>query len=432
MESQLAQDWIEEVWTLARASGMDPAETDFALVPGETLWAMASYGWPHAPAHWTFGRDYWRIRRQNMTGVSRLVELVVPGDPCLAYIDEASPLADQKLVVCHVAGHVDLFRRHPLFQESLRDMPRTFWSAAERASTYADEHGAEAVEGVMDAALSLQAQVGEPPADAARDDASPDFRDLFIPKTPGPARERPSRWALPTADVLGFIAAHAPLLEPWERDLCEVVRLAGLARRATRLTKIVHEGYASWAHHHLLDAMPLSGQERIVSARSRALIGWESPAMVNPYDLGYRLFRFMEEQEGAPAVVASAPTLTDGEFLGRWLTEESVGALQLYRYHWVDAGRHWRATRDGGDWRAVRDELVDAMVEEPPHVAVEAVEPDYTLVLRWDDPAPPDEPWAKLTLDATARLWGGGVRLERERGPALIADKPVVTRRAHV
>ena len=130
--------------------------------------------------------------------------------------------------------------------------------------------------------------------------------------------------------------------------------------------------------------------------------------------------------------MASAPTLTDGEFLGRWLTEESVGALELYRYHWVDAGRHWRATRDGGDWRAVRDELVDAMVEEPPHATVEAVEPDYTLVLRWDDPAPPDEPWAKLTLDATARLWGGGVRLERERGPALIADKPVVTRRAHV
>lgn len=422
MSDTVSTAWVEEAWNAARALGMTPADTDFAAVPGDILWGVASYGWPHFLSHWTYGRDYWRIRQQNITGHSRLLELVLPGEPCLAYLDASSPLADQKLVVCHVAGHCDVFARHPLFQDLRPDLPSMFWSAAERVDRYREMYGEDAVEELLDAAFSIAEQVGEDPTAGPAPALLDSHWDLFRPSVSGPMRQPPSRWNLPTRDLVGFLAREAPLLEAWQRDLLEMVRLDSLMRRTIRMTKVIHEGYATWTHHHLLNTLPLDPSERLQAARSQAFVTWQSPLHVNPYGLGYRLFRRIEDSEGASAVLRTATTLTDGEFLGRYLTAESMAALELYQYTWKDARSTWKAVRQDKDWQAVRDELVNRVVQQPPQVAVRSVEQDYTLALAWEDPVPWDEEWARLSLQAVHRLWRAPVRLEREEGPPLVTE----------
>lgn len=421
MSDAISNGWVEQAWEAAHAIGMTPTDTDFAIVPGDVLWAVASYGWPHFLSHWTYGRDYWRIRQQNIAGHSRLLELVIPGEPCLAYLDQSSPLADQKLVVCHVAGHCDVFARHPLFQDLRPDLPSVFWSAAERVDAYRDTYGEEAVEELLDAAFSIAEQVGEDPTTGPAPNPGSHW-DLFRPRSAASMRQPPSRWNLPTRDLVGFLAREAPLLESWQRDFLDIVRLDSLMRRTIRMTKVVHEGYATWTHHHLLNALPLDPGERLKAARSQSLVTWQSPLQLNPYALGYRLFQRLEEEDGIPAVLHAATTLTDGEFLSRYLTAESVAALELYQYTWKDTRSAWQAVRQDNDWQTIRDLLVNRVVQQPPQVAVRAVEQDYTLVLAWEDPVPWDDEWARLTLKAVRRLWRAPVRLEREDGPPLLAE----------
>ena len=68
---------------------------------------IAIYGLPVRMPHWSFGVRYIYQLIQHRMGLSRLFEVVFPGNPGRAYLAKSNSAAENVLVTAHVLGHAD-------------------------------------------------------------------------------------------------------------------------------------------------------------------------------------------------------------------------------------------------------------------------------------------------------------------------------------
>ncbi|MDA8194017.1 MAG: SpoVR family protein [Thermaerobacter sp.] len=423
MEEVLSK-FLPAAYEAMAALGLDPVPIDFEIVPADAIYELASYGLPGHYGHWTFGRDYWRMKRQFEAGAGRLYEMIIETSPPVAYLLESNTMAAQKLVVAHCLGHADVFRHHVLAAQGGGQFHQTLAAAADRFAGYRTEYGALAVEVVLDRAMAIQGQVAVEPeltdANPATSGPVDAYADLWAKPARADPPARPPRYRLPTADLLGFLARESPVLTAWERDICDVVRMEGLYHRPKRQIKIIHEGWATFCHQALLPQLPLSPGEQIEAARIHAQVARPDPLSLNPYWFGWRFLQGLVEDYGLLPARSRMMQESDASLVRNYLTPERVRALDLYHYRWnqgyvttPQGGRAvWNAERQDDDPRELRDLLANALAERPPEVVVEMVDGDDRLVLRHsEDGTALDPEWAQLTLDGIRQLWGHPVLL---------------------
>jgi stage V sporulation protein R len=101
----------------------------------------------------------------------------------------------------------------------------------------------------------------------------------------------------PEKDLLWFLAQYAPI-EPWERDVLEIIRDDSYDFYPQFETKILNEGWATYWHAELLQQYAaLSPSETIDFGMLHA--GMVNPGMrlsLNPYFLGYRILVDVERR----------------------------------------------------------------------------------------------------------------------------------------
>lgn len=417
---------VEELTAFANALepvaaqwGLDGSAIDWRLVSSDRMYELAAYALPGSPAHWTHGRNYWDMKQEQSKGHGRLYEIVFSGRPATAYLLEGNTVAAQKLVMAHVIGHVDLNRSHELLGGARPDLMASFQRAQERSRAYTQQYGAQAVEDLLDRALTIQMQVAEeaPTRTSGVMEGDETYADLFKRRALVP-RARPPRYALPSTDLLGFIARHSPVLEEWERDLCEVVRQEGLYFRRLSQVKILHEGYAAYANQHLLlePDLPLTSGEQIESARLFASVAAPWPTGLNPYWFGWRLLEWLVQERGWSAAQAIWRTETDASVVRNYCTADALRWLEVYRYTWEDGvyDGAWEAKRAALEsWEVLRDALANALAQGPPVIRVEAVLSSGLLMLKHDpDGTILQRNWARKTCEAISDLWGAPIVLQ--------------------
>ena len=109
----------ERVEAAARAAGLDFFPVIFEILSYDQINEIAAYGgFPNRYPHWRFGMDYERLSKSNEYGLSKIYELVINNNPAIAYLLEGNSLTDQKLVMCHVYGHVDFFKNNFAFRST--------------------------------------------------------------------------------------------------------------------------------------------------------------------------------------------------------------------------------------------------------------------------------------------------------------------------
>lgn len=423
-------DFYRALQPLAAEWGLDASAIDWRLVGSDRMYELVAYALPGRMPHWTHGRDYWTIKQQYARGVGRFYEIVFGGRPATAYLLEGNTVAAQKLVMAHVVGHVDLDRTHELLRDQRDDLMASFQRAQGRATHYRTEYGEESVEAVLDRALSIQMQVAEEPPRREDKPVVPEnaYADLFAPQKPSkPAPRR--RYALPTTDLLGFIARESPVLEDWERDLCQVVRQEGLYFQRLGSVKALHEGYAAFANQHLLcdPRLPLTPGEQLESAVLFAHVASPQPNDLNPYWFGWRFLEWLVQERGWPAAQAIWRTETDASLVRNYGTPEALRALELYQYQWAEEwGKGWVARRLAtDDWEGLRDGIANALAHKAPVIRVLDIAPNGTLHMAHDpDGMPLDRAWAEKTCRAIADLWGAPVVLEDLPQPPITIEHP--------
>src|SRR5215510_10493207 len=107
----------ERIEKIAAAEGLDFFPTVFEILTYDQMNEIAAYGgFPNRFPHWRYGMEYERLAKSYEYGLSKIYEMVINNNPSYAYLLEGNSLVDQKLVMCHVFGHVDFFKHNFVFR----------------------------------------------------------------------------------------------------------------------------------------------------------------------------------------------------------------------------------------------------------------------------------------------------------------------------
>ncbi|HYB02430.1 MAG TPA: SpoVR family protein [Ktedonobacteraceae bacterium] len=261
-EIERLRDAIDHAWNEALTFGLDPFPTHFELVPASIMYEFASYSLPGRFSHWTHGKAYNRQKMQYDFGLSKIYELVVNTNPSYAFLMEMNNLLQNTFVAAHVFGHTDFFKNNAYFQHTSRRMIDKVSIHAERIAKYEFDHGKAEVERFLDAVLSIQEHVDynlfirdEPEESEEKPVAqvSSEYDDLWSLDTRAKRAEEerekrlgkpPKFTEKPEKDILLFLLQYAPHLQPWQRDIIEIVRTEMLYFVPQMQTKVMNEGWA--------------------------------------------------------------------------------------------------------------------------------------------------------------------------------------------
>src|SRR5262247_3561590 len=182
----MTEDWqshIIRIEQLARSQGMRYDPVEFEVVPESFMTEIAIYGLPVRMPHWSFGVRYIYQLIQHRMGLSRLFEVVFPGNPGRAYLAKSNSAAENVLVTAHVLGHADFAKNNSLFK---RSQEQVGYKIVEQAAAHArqigaavEQYGQTRVEQVLDAALSLEAHIDS--IQLLRRDRYPSYIDATRP-----------------------------------------------------------------------------------------------------------------------------------------------------------------------------------------------------------------------------------------------------------
>jgi len=338
---RVEQDKIER---LASDSGLDFFPTVFEMLSYDQMNEVAAYGgFPNRYPHWRFGMEYERLAKSYEYGLSKIYEMVINNNPSYAYLLEGNSLTDQKLVMCHVYGHVDFFKNNFTFRTTDLDSggrvlagsptsgsdyhPNRKWvdKMANHGSLVrriVDRHGIEKVESLVDVCLSLENLIDpwsrfvvrrshketeeEPGEIEVPRLKSKDYMDEFINPEDFIKEQRQRLLAErerqkgkfptePRQDVLLFLLEHAPL-ERWERSVLGVMREEAYYFVPQMQTKIMNEGWASYHHSSLMTGAVADWSEIIDYSEANAGVMATGNGQLNPYKLGVELFRSVEDR----------------------------------------------------------------------------------------------------------------------------------------
>lgn len=439
---------IDELRHTADNLGLDPGDVNFELVPPEIMYEIAATALPVRFHHWTHGIDYFRNKTTYDFGMQRIYELVVNTAPAQAWLMDSNSLVAQKLVIAHVYGHADFFRRNQIFKSTNRQMAKTAQAHAEHIAALEEEHGLEAVEELLDAALSIGMHIDlnytkpseEKKTCSCAVSEYDDVWNLSGKSCPHRSAVKPEKKILePQSDLLKFLADSSPALEGWQREILEIVREEWLYFWPNVLTKIANEGWATFWHERILENANLSPEEHVQFRQIHTgVIGSASRYSINPYQLGYSLWKSIEvppEQEktwfgdyvsregGARKLFDAAATYSDSEFVRNFLTEQTVRDLDLYVYSLE--GEKWTVGDVG--WKRIRQTLANDLLAVRPSIQV--VDEDYKrqrqLLLKHDfdsDKKPLDSVMAFRVLTQVNKLWGRKVVLQSSDGTMEYGD----------
>jgi stage V sporulation protein R len=439
----VSTDWrshVPQIEDLARKLGLDWSPVIFEAVPDSFMTEIAVYGLPVRMPHWSFGARYIYQLLQRHMGYSRLFEVVFPGNPGHAYLASSNGLADNVLVTAHVLGHADFSKNNLMFR---RCQDQGSLQIIEHAATHArqiekdiESHGFNAVEQVLDAALSLEQYVDLDqslrrevyPEFLAAPPLPPDdaFRTRFatLDRAPEPAAQsRKARAPLPPhpeRDLLWFIATYAPDMESWERDIFLAVREESFYFYPVFATQIMNEGWASYWHARLLreaDFIPQSVYLDAIKCHSdvvRPIATGEQVALsVNPYHLGFTLWEDIVEKSGIEAARRIMCQDDDFSFLRNHLTHEIASEMGLFRYQRPQNGQVKVVAAEIEELH--ESLLLDKYNFGAPRVAVAEVRGDGTLILQHDsqlDGRGLDPERSRKVLEYVKRVWRRPVLLK--------------------
>jgi stage V sporulation protein R len=226
---------------------------------------------------------------------------------------------------------------------------------------------------------------------------------------------------------------HSPILQPWQRDMLEIVRTEMLYFVPQMQTKVMNEGWASIWHSRIMrqlgDRGIISDAETIEFAQLHSSVLSPSRTSLNPYYIGFKMLEDIERRWDNPTAeererLGRKPNMgrqkifevreldNDVSFLRNYLTEDLIKDLDLYLYK--KEGDEWVIVEK--DWRKVRDGIVTSMTNfGNPYLVVE--NGDYRgnrelYMKHLFEGQELDLPYAEKTLQHVYLLWGRPVHLE--------------------
>lgn len=448
---QSLQNAIAEITEIATKFGLDFFPMRYEVCPADIIYTFGAYGMPTRFTHWSFGKQFHKMKMHYDHGLSQIYELVINSDPCYAFLLDTNSLIQNKLIIAHVLAHSDFFKNNIRFANTRRDMVESMARTAERFTYYEEKYGKEKVERLIDAILSIQEHID--PSLFARNESekkketipkihSPyaDLWDLDRTESMLPVKKVIETKKIPMnreKDILNFIKDYSHVLEPWEKDVLSALREEMIYFWPQLETKIMNEGWATYWHVRILREMDLMEKETIEFAKLHANVTMPTKTTINPYHLGLKIFegiekrydhpteemkkRGIKENSGREKIFEVREIDSDLSFLRNYLTKEIVEEEDLYVFD--QQGRDYRVTSK--DYEVIRDRLLSMRSNGGfPYIYVEngnyLLNGELYLVHGYEG-TELDLPYLENVLPYIYQLWGRTVHLE-----TVVENKPVL------
>ncbi|KAF6603542.1 MULTISPECIES: SpoVR family protein [unclassified Bacillus (in: firmicutes)] len=442
-ETKGLQRAIEEITDIAKGFGLDFYPMRYEICPAEIIYTFGAYGMPTRFSHWSFGKQFHKMKLHYDLGLSKIYELVINSNPCYAFLLDSNSLIQNKLIVAHVLAHCDFFKNNCRFQNTNRDMVESMAAAAERIKHYERIHGIKEVESFLDAILAIQEHidpslvrpkllwsVDDEEEDEEETAASP-YDDLWGMDKPKQVKKKKGKKPFPPRpekDILLFIEEHSRELEPWQRDILTMMREEMLYFWPQLETKIMNEGWASYWHQRIIRELDLTSDEAIEFAKLNAGVVQPSKTGINPYYLGLKIFEDIEEHYDNPTDEMKKTGVKPGSgrekmfevreiesdisFIRNYLTKDLVMREDLYLFQ--KQGRDYKVIDK--EWKAVRDQLVNMRVNGGfPYLTVndgDYLKNNELYIKHWYEGIELDLKYLEKVLPYLYQLWGRSVHIE--------------------
>lgn len=451
METDALHRAIDEITEIATGFGLDTYPMRYEICPADIIYTFGAYGMPTRFSHWSFGKQFHKMKLQYDLGLSQIYELVINSNPCYAFLLNTNSLIQNKLIIAHVLAHCDFFKNNVRFSNTKRDMVESMTATAERIANYEMIYGKVEVERFLDAAMAIQEHVDPSIIRHKLLDYETEEQKEFVRKTPYDdlwnldrkssnqllIEKRKKFPPSPEKDLLLFIQEYSRELEEWQRDILTMMREEMLYFWPQLETKIMNEGWASYWHQRILREMDLTPAETIEFASLNAGVVQPSKTSINPYYLGLKIFEDIEkrynhptdkmkklgvkENSGREKMFEVREIESDISFIRNYLTKELVKQEDLYLFEKKNG--NYQITDK--DYEQVRDQLVSMRVNGSfPYIVVE--DGDYSrngeLYLKHGyEGTELDPPYLEHVLPYIYQLWGRSVYLE-----TYVENKPIV------
>lgn len=275
---ELIEEYHTEIERIAGNFGLTTYPVQLEIITTEQMMdAYSSVGMPVGYSHWAFGKEFVNTEKNYKRGQMGLAyEIVINSDPCIAYLMEENSMPMQALVIAHAAyGHNSFFKNNYLF---------TTWTSADSIIDYLlfakdyilkceQRHGEEAVENILDSCHALKNfgvdRYKRPPTLSMQEEKSRQHeREEYLQSqineiwktipTKDTDSDSPNDHHYPSEpqeNILYFIEKHAPLLEPWQREIVRIVRKISQYFYPQRQTQVMNEGWATFWHYTILNQL---------------------------------------------------------------------------------------------------------------------------------------------------------------------------------
>lgn len=465
------EKYEREISRIAKNFGLDTYPNQIEIISSEQMMdAYTAVGMPIGYHHWSFGKQFVVIEKQYKRGDMGLAyELVINSNPAIAYLLEENTLPMQALVIAHACyGHNSFFKGNYLFK---------MWTDADAIIDYLvfarhyiarceEKYGADTVEELLDACHALMPngvdRYKHPhPLSLQEEKIRQHNREQYLQsqvnelwqmlprsKKEESLKKKKKFPEEPQENILYFIEKHAPLLEPWQREIIRIVRKIAQYFYPQRQTKVMNEGWATFWHYTIMNQ--LYDEQLVNDAFMLEILqnhtgviaqpAFDSPYFsgINPYTLGFNMFKdirricenpTIEDKVWFPELVGkpwietldfAMRNFKDESFIAQYLSPKLIRDLKLFSMTDDDqkSDLNVSAIHDEAGYQKVREVLSAQYNLGNLEPDVQVVDVDMTgsraLTLRHTqrDRRPLDPKTAEAMLKYVHALWQFPVKLE--------------------
>ncbi|GGB37477.1 SpoVR family protein [Oceanisphaera marina] len=468
---ELLEAYHTEIARIAKHYGLSTYPNQIEIIMGEQMMdAYSSIGMPIGYHHWSYGKKFIQTEQNYRRGQMGLAyEIVINSNPCIAYLMEENTMPMQALVIAHACyGHNSFFKNNYLFKawtdaESIIDY---LLFAKHYISECEEKHGVAEVESFLDSCHALmnygvdrykrpqQLSLAE---ERRRQKARESYlqtqvNELWktLPRMDDAKAEKKRRYPVePEENLLYFIEKHAPLLEPWQREIVRIVRKISQYFYPQKQTQVMNEGWATFWHYtitqHMYDEGLVTDSFMMEVLHNHTNVVFQPPynsqyySGINPYALGFAMFVDLrricehpteEDRAWFPDIAGSDWVKTlhfamenfkDESFISQFLSPKVMRDMHLFAVSDDDTRNYLEisAIHDEQGYRVLRQKLSNQynLSNLEPNIQVYNVEVkgNRSLTLRHvPHNRIPLADSSHEVLKHVHRLWGFDVLLEQE------------------
>lgn len=389
---------LDAIRKLALEKGLTFHPTIFEIISKEQMVEYGTYILPARYSHWTFGREFGKLRRYSELGLLEILEMVVNLNPGMAFLLESNTDVENRMVIAHVFAHCDFFKNNYWFSKTDRGMLDKELYFERRIKELQTEHGKLEVEKALDLALSIQWHI--------------DFYGQF--RTEERASSAPPRTE--EKDLVLYLARNGQL-SCLQSEILELVHKESMYFFPNTITKIMNEGWATFWHAEILREYLSFDDFDKFAAKHAQLV---SAKGLNPYSLGYQIYHDIrarwDELHGAGAglkKIFEVRTFEDDvSFIRNYLSQEVCDKCGLYLFE-TDPQTGQRKIKST-DVEEIKKAIIAQLFNQGrPVIYVKPGKPDDDLhLLHKFDGRELDIAYARDMLETLQAVWLKPVKIE--------------------